>query len=86
MYTCYFGFQILPSIVFFTTVVTLLQYFGVIQAVVRTMGRFLAFVLGVSAPEAMNASANIFVGGVSKLGNRKQRVQEILSPLLVLSC
>lgn len=58
-----FAFKILPSIIFFTTFVALMQYLGVMQAIVRTLGRFLAFVLGVSAPEAMNASANIFVGG-----------------------
>lgn len=57
----------MPSIMVFCAVIQVLIYLGTIQFIVRTLGKTVAAILDVSAPEAMNACANIFLGGVSKI-------------------
>ena len=57
-----FAFQVLPVIVFFSSLIATLYYLGVMQWVVRLMGGGLAKLLGTSRPESLSASANIFVG------------------------
>ena len=57
-----FAFQVLPIIVFFSSLISVLYYLGVMQWVVRLLGGALAKLLGTSRPESLSASANIFVG------------------------
>ncbi|MFI7583141.1 NupC/NupG family nucleoside CNT transporter [Kocuria sp. M1N1S27] len=57
-----FAFQVLPVIVFFAALTSVLYYLGVLQWVVKIIGGGLAKLLGTSTPESMNAAANIFVG------------------------
>lgn len=59
-----FAMQALPSIMVFCAVVQVLVYLGTIQFVVKTLGTGIAAILEVSAPEATNACANIFLGGI----------------------
>lgn len=57
-----FAFQVLPVIVFFAALTSVLYYLGVLQWVVKIIGGGLARLLGTTTPESMNAAANIFVG------------------------
>ena len=57
-----FAFQVLPVIIFFAALTSVLYHLGVLQQVVRVIGGGLARALGTTRPESMNAAANIFVG------------------------
>ncbi|MFB5662397.1 NupC/NupG family nucleoside CNT transporter [Alteribacillus sp. HJP-4] len=57
-----FAFQVLPIIIFFSSLIAVLYYIGVMQWIVKIIGGFLSFVLGTSKAESMSAAANIFVG------------------------
>lgn len=57
-----FAFRVLPTIVFFSALISLLYYIGVMQWVIRIIGGALQKVLGTSQAESMSAAANIFVG------------------------
>eukprot|EP00171_Calliarthron_tuberculosum_P017524 IDg17524t1 len=57
-----FAFSVLPTIVFFSSLVSVLYYLGVLQAVIRVIGAVLAYLLGTSASESLNAAGNIFIG------------------------
>ena len=58
------AFQALPLILLISALSRLLYHWGVLQWVVRWIGRGLQLVLGVSSPVAISAAANIFVGMV----------------------
>lgn len=45
--------------------ISILYYLGVMQFIVRNIGQALAFLLGTSPAESINAAGNIFVGMVS---------------------
>lgn len=57
-----FAFQVLPVIVFFAALTSVLYYLGILQLVTKWLGGGLAKLLGTTGPESMNAAANIFVG------------------------
>lgn len=57
-----FVFQILPTIIFFSALTSLLFYLGVIQIVVRGMAWVLTKMLKVSGPESLSVAGNIFLG------------------------
>tara|TARA_B100000949_G_C14278367_1_gene450650 strand:- start:1799 stop:2929 length:1131 start_codon:yes stop_codon:yes gene_type:complete len=57
-----FAFQVLPTIVFFSALTSLLFYLGVIQKVVRAMAWLLSKSLGISGPESLSVAGNIFLG------------------------
>lgn len=59
-----FAMQAMPSVIVFFAAIQVLVYLGTIQFIVRTLGKFIANILDVSAPEATNACANIFLGGI----------------------
>ncbi|XP_045168425.2 solute carrier family 28 member 3-like [Mercenaria mercenaria] len=58
-----FAMQVIPSIIVFVAVIQVLIYVGAVQFIVKLVGYPLAYILDVSAPEAMNAFANILLGG-----------------------
>ncbi|MGF7452759.1 NupC/NupG family nucleoside CNT transporter [Pasteurella bettyae] len=57
-----FAVRVLPSIVFFSALISLLYYIGVMQWIIKIIGGSLQKVLGTSKSESMSAAANIFVG------------------------
>ena len=57
----------MPIVIFFSSFISILYYLGVMQAIVRIIGRFLGFCLGTTPAESLNAAGNIFVGMVSYL-------------------
>ena len=57
-----FAFTILPTIIFFSALMSLLFYLGVIQFVVRILGFILSRLMGLSGPESLSVAGNIFLG------------------------
>ncbi|MFZ7265544.1 NupC/NupG family nucleoside CNT transporter [Avibacterium avium] len=57
-----FAFKVLPIIVFFSALISVLYYIGVMQWVIKIIGGGLQKALGTSKAESMSAAANIFVG------------------------
>ncbi|BAX52018.1 putative nucleoside permease NupX [Photobacterium damselae subsp. piscicida] len=57
-----FALRVLPVIVFFSALISVLYYLGVMQIVINVLGGGLRKVLGTSHAESMSATANIFVG------------------------
>ncbi|MFZ7197757.1 NupC/NupG family nucleoside CNT transporter [Avibacterium avium] len=57
-----FAFKVLPIIVFFSALISVLYYIGIMQWVIKIIGGGLQKVLGTSKAESMSAAANIFVG------------------------
>ena len=57
-----FAFQVLPMIIFFTSLIAVLYHIGLMQWVIRTVGGLLRRLLGTSRAESLSAAANIFVG------------------------
>jgi CNT family concentrative nucleoside transporter len=57
-----FAFQVLPTIIFFSALTSVLFYLGVIQKVVKLMALVLTKVLGISGAESLSVSGNIFLG------------------------
>lgn len=57
-----FAVRVLPAIVFFSALISLLYYIGLMQWVIRIIGGGLQKLLGTSKAESMSAAANIFVG------------------------
>jgi len=57
-----FAFQVLPTIIFFSSLMAVLYYMGVMQKIVVLFARIMAKFMGTSGAESLSASANIFVG------------------------
>jgi len=57
-----FAFQVLPTIIFFASLMSVLYYLGVMQRVVQAMAWVMARVMGTSGAESLSNCANIFVG------------------------
>lgn len=57
-----FAFQVLPTIVFFSALTSVLFYLGVIQKVVKGMAWLLSKSLGISGAESLSVAGNIFLG------------------------
>ncbi|WP_434036997.1 NupC/NupG family nucleoside CNT transporter [Formosa sp. 4Alg 33] len=57
-----FVFQILPTIIFFSALTSVLFYLGVIQIVVKGMAWVLTKLLGISGAESLSVAGNIFLG------------------------
>ena len=57
-----FVFAILPTVIFFAALTSVLFYFGIIQKVVKIMALMLSKILGVSGPESLSVAGNIFLG------------------------
>jgi CNT family concentrative nucleoside transporter len=58
----FFAFQVLPTIIFFASLMSLLYYLGVMQKIVQAMAWFMARIMGTSGAESLSCTANIFVG------------------------
>ncbi|QLB13650.1 CNT family concentrative nucleoside transporter [Bisgaardia hudsonensis] len=57
-----FAINVLPIIIFFSALISVLYYIGVMQWIIRIIGGALQKALGTSQSESMSAAANIFVG------------------------
>lgn len=57
-----FAFYILPSVVFFSALTSLLYYFGILQKIVKVMAWVMKKLLGLSGSESVAAAGNVFIG------------------------
>ena len=57
-----FLFQVLPTIIFFSALTSLLFYLGVIQVVVKGLAKVLTKLLTISGAESLSVAGNIFLG------------------------
>ena len=57
-----FAFGVLPTIIVFSSLMSLFYYLGVMQWIIRGMAYVMQRVLGVSGAESLAAAANVFVG------------------------
>jgi CNT family concentrative nucleoside transporter len=58
----YFAFSVLPTIIFFSALMSVLYYLGVMQRIVQGMAWGFQRLLGTSGAETLSATGNIFVG------------------------
>lgn len=58
----FFAFQVLPTIIFFACLMSVLYYLGVMQRIVQGMAWIMSKVMGTSGAESLSCTANIFVG------------------------
>jgi len=58
----FFAFQVLTTIIFFSALLSVLYYLGIMQKVVLLFARVMAHTMRVSGAESLSNSANIFVG------------------------
>lgn len=57
-----FAFQVLVIIIFFSSLISVLYYLGIMQIIIKFIGGALSWLLGTSKAESVSAAANIFVG------------------------
>lgn len=57
-----FAFQVLPTIIFFSALTSLLFYLGIIQYIVKALAKVLTRFLGISGMESLSVAGNIFLG------------------------
>lgn len=57
-----FAFQVLPTIIFFSALTSVLFYLGIIQKIVKVMAWSLSKVLKISGAESLSVAGNIFLG------------------------
>lgn len=58
----FFAFQVLPTIVFFASITTILYHYGILQFIVKIMATGMQKLMGTSGAESLSVIANIFVG------------------------
>lgn len=58
----FFAFNVLPTIIFFSALMTLLYHWGIMQVVVRGMGWAMARTMNISGAESLSTAGNIFLG------------------------
>ncbi|MBN1447962.1 MAG: NupC/NupG family nucleoside CNT transporter [Bacteroidetes bacterium] len=58
----FFAFQVLPTIIFFASLMSVMYYLGIMQKVVQGMAWIMVKILGTSGAESLSNTANIFVG------------------------
>ncbi|MEE2876740.1 MAG: nucleoside transporter C-terminal domain-containing protein [Candidatus Neomarinimicrobiota bacterium] len=57
-----FAFRILPSIIFFSSLMALMYYLGIMQKLITWMASGMQKTMGTSGSETLSVAANIFVG------------------------
>ncbi len=57
-----FAFGVLPTVIFFSSLMSILYYLGIMQRLVWAMAWVMRFSLGTSGAETLSAAANVFVG------------------------
>ncbi len=57
-----FAFQVLPTIIFFASLMSVLYHLGVMQKVVQAMAWVMLKVMRISGSESLSVAANVFVG------------------------
>lgn len=58
----FFAFQVLPTIIFFSALMSVLYFLGIMQKIVQVMSWVMIRLMGTSGAESLSCTANIFVG------------------------
>lgn len=58
----FFAFKVLPIIIFFSSVISVLYYAGVMQVVIKKIAWLMQITMKTSGVESLNAAGNIFIG------------------------
>jgi CNT family concentrative nucleoside transporter len=58
----FFAFQVLPTIIFFSALVSILYYVGLMQLIVKGIAWVVSRTLGTSGAETLSVTADIFIG------------------------
>jgi len=58
----FFAFQVLPTIIFFASLMSIFYYFGIMQRVVQGIAWVMARIMGTSGAESLSVAANVFIG------------------------
>mmetsp|Transcript_95452 Transcript_95452/g.269891 ORF Transcript_95452/g.269891 Transcript_95452/m.269891 type:complete len:571 (+) Transcript_95452:2-1714(+) len=58
----FIAFKVLPTIVYFSAIISVMNYAGVLQAVVRFLASILRILMGTSLVESVSTAGNIFLG------------------------
>jgi CNT family concentrative nucleoside transporter len=57
-----FAFQVLPTIIFFASLMAVLYHLGIMQKIVQGMAWVMQKIMDVSGSESLSVAANVFVG------------------------
>jgi CNT family concentrative nucleoside transporter len=57
-----FAFRVLPTIIFVSSLFSILYYLGILQRVVLAMAKVMAWTMRASGAESLSAAANVFMG------------------------
>lgn len=57
-----FAFQVLPTVIFFSALMSVLYHLGIMQKVVNAVAKLMVKTMGLSGAESLSNAANIFVG------------------------
>ncbi len=57
-----FAFQVLPTIIFFSSLMSVLYHLGIMQRIVQAMAWVMAKTMRVSGAESLSVAANVFIG------------------------
>ena len=58
----FFAFQVLPTIIFFASLMAVLYHLGIMQRIVQGIAWVMARILGTSGAESLSVAANVFIG------------------------
>ena len=56
------AFWVLPTVIFFSSLITVLYHLGVMQLIVKGIAKLMVYAMGTSGSETLSCTANIFVG------------------------
>nr|XP_027778904.1 solute carrier family 28 member 3 [Marmota flaviventris] len=74
--------QVLPIVIFFSTVMSMLYYMGLMQWIIRKVGWIMLVTMGSSPIESLVAAGNIFVGQVSCNTKKASNTRHLLNGYL----
>ena len=57
-----FAFWILPTVIFFSSMITMLYHLGIMQVIVKGLSRAMVYAMRTSGSETLSCTANVFVG------------------------
>ena len=57
-----FAFLVLPTVIFFSSIMAVLYHFGIMQKIIKAISKVMQKTMGTSGAETASISANIFVG------------------------
>ena len=57
-----FAFSVLPIIIFFSAIISILYHLGIMQIVIETIAKFMHWTMGTSGAETLSCASNVFVG------------------------